>query len=187
MQTILLSVIAYISTNMDDLFINMFFFAQHRTKTAVQSITAGKYLGIGTLTAISLLGACGIQTLPEQWLSLLGLIPLFLGIKDIISTLRRQAADERIPEASGMLWLNMALVTIANGADNIGVYLPLFAGFHFWQMCAAIIVFALMTGLWCALSKRLTALPLLQELLIRYKAVLVPLVYLLLGLYILFS
>ena len=80
----------------------------------------------------------------------------------------------------------MALITIANGADNIGVYIPLFAGFSLWQMGTALSVFSLMTGLWCLLSIRLSDLPVLQKLLRKYKPVLIPAVYILLGLYILF-
>ena len=186
MQSLLLSVIAFISTNIDDLFINMFFYAQYRTSKAVRSITAGKYLGMGALTAISLLGAYGLQMLPRKWLSLLGLIPIALGIKEIISMFRSQDPAEEHSSSGKTLWLSMALVTIANGADNIGVYLPLFAGFSLWQMCIALCVFALMTGIWCFFSKQLTNLPVLQKLLSKYRNILIPLVYILLGLYILF-
>lgn len=186
MQTVLLSAIAFISTNIDDLFINMFFFAQYRTKEAARRIAAGKYLGMGALTAVSLLGAYGLQMLPGKWLALLGLIPIGLGIREILSNLRGQNEAEEPSSAAGTLWLSMALITIANGADNIGVYLPLFAGFSFWQMGIALLVFACMTGIWCFLGKQLTSLPVLQKLLSEYKTILIPLVYILLGLYILF-
>ncbi len=185
-ESILMSLMAFISTNIDDLFINMLFFAQHRTKTEARSIVAGKYLGMGALTAVSLLGAYGLRLLPGKWLSLLGLVPIGLGVKEIVSAIsKREEADDTHP-SSRTLWLSMMLVTIANGADNIGVYLPLFAAFSLWQMGWAIVVFALVTGLWCALSKQLTGLPMLQKLLSRYKHILIPLVYLLLGFYILF-
>lgn len=186
METILLSMIAYIGTNIDDLFFNMIFFAQHHTKEASHSIVTGKYLGIGALTAISLLGARGLQMLPDQWLSLLGLVPIGLGFRDIVSTLRSRHDKENRSASSRFLWMSMMLITIANGADNIGVYLPLFAGFTSRQMITAICIFALMTAVWCFLSKRLTGLPLLQKLLTRYKSILIPLVYILLGFYILF-
>ena len=184
MKSILLSITAFVSTNMDDLFINMLFFAQHNTKASVRSIVAGKYLGMGALTLISLLGAYGLQMLPGKWLSLLGLFPLALGVREMIR--RSVPEDEMQPNDSRSLCLSMALITIANGADNIGVYLPLFAGFNPWQMGAAIAVFALMTGFWCLLSKRLTGMPVLQKLLAKYKPVLIPVVYILLGFYILF-
>lgn len=186
MKTILLSTIAFISTNIDDLFINMIFFAQYHTKETTRSIVAGKYLGIGILTAISLLGAYGLQMLPGKWLSLLGLVPIALGIKAILSALHAQESEEDSNTPAQTLWLSMMLITIANGADNIGVYLPLFASFTGWQIGAAILVFALMTGIWCFLSKQLTGLPLLQKLLTKYKPILIPLVYILLGFYILF-
>ena len=185
METLFLIVIAFISTNVDDLFINLFFFARHRTKAEARSIAAGKYLGIGALTAISLLGAYGLQMLPDKCLSLLGLIPAGLGVREIIHTLRNQNSENDVPFAAQTLWLSVALITIANGADNIGVYLPLFAGFTPWQMGAAIIVFALMTGLWCLLAVQLAKLPAVQQVIRRWKRYLVPAVLFVLGISIL--
>ena len=115
MKSILLSITAFVSTNMDDLFINMLFFAQHNTKASVRSIVAGKYLGMGALTLISLLGAYGLQMLPGKWLSLLGLFPLALGVREMIR--RSVPEDEMQPNDSRSLCLSMALITIANGAE----------------------------------------------------------------------
>ena len=80
---------------------------------------------------------------------------------------------------------SVALITIANGADNIGVYTPLFASFSAGQMMILYTVFAFMIALWCILAKRISDLPILNRFLIRYKHVLVPMVLVLLGVYIL--
>ena len=78
-------------------------------------------------------------------------------------------------------------MTIAGGGDNIGVYVPLFAGFDWRQMIVMAIVFACMTAIWCALGKRLAALPMLGEFLRKYKKVIIPVVYISLGVYIIVS
>ena len=185
LTSVFTSVLAYISTNIDDLFINMLFFAQARSTAQTRSLFAGKYLGVMLLTVVSLLGAWGLQTFPASWLKLLGMVPMALGIREIIRSLRGAKEEEMSPKAARTLWLSMAATTIASGADNIGVYLPLFAGFSPWQMGVAIAVFALMTGLWCFISNRLTDLPGLRSLLARCKSVVIPIVYILLGLSIL--
>ena len=80
---------------------------------------------------------------------------------------------------------SVALITIANGADNIGVYTPLFASFSAGQMMILCAMFAFMIALWCILAKRIADLPLLNKVLVRYKHVLVPIVLVMLGVYIL--
>ena len=39
--------------------------------------------------------------------------------------------------------LSVVIVAIANGADNIGVYIPLFTGYSSWQFLLTIFVFAI--------------------------------------------
>jgi len=185
METILLSTAAFIGTNIDDLFIGMFFFAKAVSSSEARSVVIGKYAGILLLTTFSMLGASGLQLLSFQWLRLLGLVPVALGVREIIRTLRKLPDNDEPVSSSAALWANVMLVTIANGADNIGVYIPLFASFDLRQMVVALCVFLLMNGLWCMLAKRLTDLPFLKKLLSRYQPVLVPAVYLLLGFYIL--
>lgn len=185
METILLSAAAFAGTNIDDLFISIFFFAGASGKKENRSIIFGKYAGILLLTLLSMLGAGGLQLLPLQWIRLLGLVPVWLGARAILRALRKTPAEESPASSAHTLWLNVMLVSIANGADNIGVYIPLFAGFQPHQMLAALCVFLIMNGLWCFAAKRLTDLPVLKQRIVRYQPVLVPAVYLLLGLYIL--
>lgn len=81
--------------------------------------------------------------------------------------------------------LNAALVTVASGADNIGVYIPLFAGFAVRQIALAVCVFLILTALWCWMGKKLAGLSFLRRALVRWKKVVVLAVYLVLGGYIL--
>ena len=184
-ETLLISLTAFAGTNIDDLLINTFLFADSKTPSDACSLTAGKYLGMGTLTAISILSALGLQLLKFQYLSLLGVVPILLGIRSIIETLRGTNGDASPQNRSHTLWIHMMIVTIANGADNLGVYIPLFTGFSAWQMAATVCVFALMTGLSCLLAAKLSRTALLRNFLNRYRSVIVPAVYILLGLYIL--
>ena len=186
LETIVLSAAAFAGTNIDDLFISMFFFSSACSAAQKRRIAAGKYLGLLTLSILSFLGAKGVQALPLHWIRLLGLVPAALGIREAIRAVRRSKDDETQNVPGPNLLLSTALVTIANGADNIGIYVPLFASFTMKQMAAAAVVFLLLNGLWCWIADKLVSLPLLRTALDQGKAFIVPLVYLLLGLYILF-
>lgn len=175
-ETLLTAVISFIGTNIDDIFILTLFFAECKAL----SVISGQYLGIGTLTAVSLLGAYGLGFIPEEYIKWLGLIPIALGIKAIFDR-----GDGERKTAVGAF--GIALVTIANGGDNLGVYIPLFAGYSIPQMIATVLVFALMTALWCLLGEKLSLLPMLKKFLQKYKQIIVPVVFIALGLYILIT
>lgn len=187
LEAVISSIVAFAATNLDDAVINTFFFAKAETKRAERAIFVGKYLGIGALTALSLLCSLTLRIFPEKYLSLLGIVPILLGINELIShCFRKNGSDiEDLTESSAAEVLTTALVTVSNGADNIGVYIPLFAGFTWVQILAAVGVFAAMTALWCVVSQRLASLPALKRFLTRHRQVIVPAVYILLGVYIL--
>lgn len=189
METVLTSIMSFVGTNIDDIFINTLFFAQADTKRKIQSVIIGKYLGIGFLVLLSFLGAFFLYSVPPKYIGLLGFVPIALGIKEWVNHIKakKQANSEEFEEKPGIakgLILNVALVTVSNGADNIGVYMPLFAGYTMFQMITVIIVFLLMIALWCILGKKLSDLPGLRNFLLKYKYIIVPIVFVVLGLYI---
>ena len=186
-ETIVLSITSFIGTNIDDIFIDTILFSEAKTKEESKSIICGKYLGIGTLVFLSILGAFGLQLLPQHYIGYLGFVPICLGIKEIIINMKSKENDEEnetIRKSTNNI-INTALITIANGADNIGVYIPLFAGFMAWQIVVTVCVFLALIAVWCFLGKALADLPVLKRGLKRNKDVIVPVVYIVLGLYIL--
>ena len=186
-ETLILSITSFIGTNIDDMFINTLFFSEAKSKADRKSIICGKYLGIGTLIILSILGAYGLQILPQHYIGYLGLVPICLGIKEIIINIKSKGNDEADDNArkSTNKVINTALITMANGADNIGVYIPIFAGFVVWQITLTVCVFLVLIAVWCFLGKAFADLPVLRNLLTKYKTVIVPVVYIALGLYIL--
>ena len=188
-ETVITIIMSFAVTNIDDIFINTLFFAQADTKRKIQSVVIGKYFGIGLLVLLSCLGAYFLQSVPQKYIGFLGLVPIALGIKagiDYIKNGDQVPIDkgEESPDLSrGLMW-SMMLVTVSNGADNIGVYMPLFASYTIVQMTAVIIIFAQMIALWCVLGKKLSDLPGLRSFLLRYKYIIVPVVFIALGIYI---
>ena len=176
------SVAAYIGTNIDDLFINTFFFAQSRSKKQDAAVVFGKYLSVFSLIAVSVLAASGLQFIPTDFVGLLGLIPIALGVRAVFD----KDTDDDTPSfrAAGVV-LHVFAVTWANSADNIGVYIPLFTGYGWVDILVLTLVFSVMTALWLWVSKKLADLPVLRTFLLRYKRVIVPIVFFTLGIYIL--
>ncbi len=77
--------------------------------------------------------------------------------------------------------INIFLVTIANGADNIGVYIPLFSMMDFYELIITIIIFLSLIAAWCYAGERLINIPQIRNTIQQYKKVIVPVVFILIG------
>lgn len=182
------SVAAFISTNLDDIFMLTLFFAQAKGRKGALKVVAGQYIGMGCLAALSILGALGTQLVPQRYVGLLGFVPLCLGIKawmDYRSQGNKSRQEEETSETPGIGIISVALVTMANGGDNIGVYIPVFSGYSAGELAEALAVFAMMTALWCRLGYSLGNHPGIKEKIERYQHILVPLILSALGVIIL--
>ena len=181
---IITGIVTYVSTSIDDLLVSAIFFAQSNSKRDNIRIITGKYLGTGLLVAIGCLGAFGLKFIPTQYIGLIGFIPIVLGIKEFLNTKKIDDSDKQTNKAKGLLF-HVAVVSIANGADNIGVYIPLFAGYKRQELLLICVVYAVMIAIWCYLAKMLTSLPRLRNFIAQHKPILIPAVYVVLGCYIL--
>ncbi len=186
-----IGVVVYASTNVDDLLILAVFFADPRVHVA--AVIAGRFIGLAALVLASAAAALLALAIPPGWIALLGLVPLFLGLRALRALRAGREEDEGAPaqnlDAKGRNGFaaqafTVAGVTLANGGDNLGVYIPLFA-----TAPAAIPVyvaaFAVMTLAWCALGYLLVNNPLVGDQVRRYGAVALPIVLIALGVYIL--
>ena len=176
------SIIAYISTNIDDVFVIMILLAQ-AAKGVRRKLVAGHFLGVGIITVVSMLGAFGLQTLPLKYVGILGLVPIGLGIKAWLEYKKGQDDDDA-PDTRSVSLLSMAMITVGNGADNVGVYIPLFTGFSGAERIAAVAVFAAMTALWVLLANALAEFPKVKTAVGQHKHIVIPTIFILLGIYI---
>lgn len=177
---VLTSVIAYISTNIDDIFVIMIFLAQ-AGKGTKGKLVAGHFLGVGIVASISMLGAFGLQNLPLKYVGILGLVPIGLGIR---AWIQHKREEEDTPKSDSVGLFSMALITLGNGADNVGVYIPLFTGFTGAERTVAVAVFAVMTGVWVFLANTLAEFPQVKAAVGKYKHIVIPVVFVALGVYI---
>lgn len=170
---IALGVTAFVATNLDDSLLLLFFFGDRRYRA--RHVFAGQALGISLLVLISLIGAMLALALPARLSGLLGLIPIGLGLKQLHEQRRGAPDDEPFPGqqalSPGAGWRRAATVagvTLANGGDNIGVYIPLFATRPPAQTGLILAVFAAMLVIWFLggyyLARRSVVAGLLQQL-----------------------
>jgi cadmium resistance transport/sequestration family protein len=181
----------FAATNIDDIVVLMIFYSQVNLIFRPRHILSGQYLGFAVLIAASLPGFFGGFLLPQSVIGLLGFLPIAIGIK---SWFDRDPEAQNVPVHSarsfGLLsaqTLQVAAVTIANGGDNIGIYLPLFASSNLFQLTVILSTFAILVAVWCSIAAQLARHPLIAKSLTRYGDVVVPFVLIGLGLYILFE
>ena len=180
-----LAAVVFAATDVDDLLILAAFFAQRRIRPA--AIVAGQYLGIAALFAVSALAAWLALGVPKQWVALLGLAPLLMGVWALRSMGKEDdPLPGSLPEAGGSGGVLMvATVTVANGGDNLGVYIPLFAT-HADALAVFAGVFIVGTAVWCWLAHFSVNHGRVGALLSRYAHVALPFVLIALGAWILY-
>lgn len=186
------SLFSFLNTNLDDLFVLMFLFMQARGKRDFISVLFGRYFGTAIIISVAIAGAYGLHIIPEKYIGLLGFVPITLGIKEFICSVRsdKNAAKERLigyldSSKNNNLLFSAVTLSVSNGADNIGVYIPLLVDFSKTQILLFLSVFAVMTILWCFVSACLIGIPSIKNKLQRYKNILVPVIFVSLGIYIL--
>ncbi|MGG1148226.1 cadmium resistance transporter [Bacillus wiedmannii] len=196
--TIISSFIAFTSTNIDDIFILLVLFSQVRTgvikkegrnvreKTKMKElyIVIGQYLGFSLIIFLSIIGSLSSFFIPVSWIGLLGFVPIYMGVKGILS-LRSYKRNEVIDNVSGSIF-KVASITLANGADNISIYIPMFASQNLKTNIVTLIIFFCMIAIWCFISYKLLRAPILAKVLERNCHIIVPIVLIGLGVCILF-
>lgn len=179
----LIGVITFVVTNIDDLLMLSIYFAAGEYKT--KNIVSGQYLGITTLILVSLSALLLNQVFETRWISLLGIFPLLLGLRGILWKKNDGEPSSTETDRSKFQFLNVALITIANGGDNIGVYAPLFATTPTVYTIMYIGLFLLLTGVWCFLGYYSVSHPLVKGVFSTYGKIILPYFLILLGLFIL--
>jgi cadmium resistance protein CadD (predicted permease) len=162
-------------TNIDDLLLLALFFARSRSPV---KIVVGQYLGFAGILVASVVGALGANLLPEHVRPWLGLLPIALGIKAFL-----QRSSDGEPDEVGPGVLAVAGVTLANGGDNIGVYVPVFTTSG--DIGGYVVVFLVLVGVWCAAGRFLATREVVARTLSRWGHLLLPVVLIGVGVLIL--
>jgi cadmium resistance protein CadD (predicted permease) len=185
-----MAIVLFASTNVDDVFVLVGFLAEKKIRT--RDIVLGQYLGITTLFSASIAASLLSFVIPRAYIGLLGVIPVLIGGKKLFElyqqrdrteeTLERHSDANRSGRAA-----TVALVTVANGGDNIGVYTPSFAIRSAHEIIVIALVFLVMTALWCVVAHAIVNHPKWGPPIRRFGNRVTPIVLIGLGLLILYQ
>ncbi|MGH3642846.1 MAG: cadmium resistance transporter [Mycobacterium sp.] len=185
-------------TNIDDIVVLALFFGQAIGRKSVLRVVLGQYLGFIAILAAAIFGALGAGLLPDTAIPYLGLLPLILGVRAAVTAWRDRhcgtaqddpdsphdvAATKNTERGPGVL--TVAAVTLANGGDNIGVYVPVFATSATPGLLTYIAVFLILVAAWCVAGHFFARRPLIAHALSRWGHVVLPVVLVGIGLVIL--
>ncbi|MGH2415773.1 MAG: cadmium resistance transporter, partial [Microcystaceae cyanobacterium] len=151
---------AFMATNLDDIVILLLFFSQVDELFRRRHIVAGQYLGFMALVLASLPGFFGGLLFPQPWIGMLGLLPIAIGMSRLFNpdTDESEVTAEAKVEPSKYSFLSsflspqtysVAAVTLANGGDNVSIYVPLFASSSWESLLVILGEFLLLVGIWC--------------------------------------
>ena len=188
-QNIVTSIILYSGTAVDLLIILMLFFAKRKSRKDIINIYLGQFLGSVSLILLSLLFAFVLNYIPsKEILGLLGLIPIFLGLKVLLlgdSDGEAIAKDGLRKDNKNLIFL-VAMITFAScGADNIGVFVPYFTTLNLANLIVTLLTFLVMIYLLVFSAQKLAQVTSVGETLEKYSRWFIAVVYLGLGIYIL--
>ena len=184
------AIVLFASTNVDDVFVLAGFFADKRFRT--RDTVLGQYVGITTLFSASVAASLLSLAIPRAYIGLLGVIPILIGGKRLFELYRQCDRTEETledhPDANtnGRV-ATVALVTLANGGDNIGIYTPSFAIRSLREIIVIALIFVVMTALWCFIAHAIVNHPKLGSPIRRYGHRVTPVVLVGLGVLILYQ
>ena len=188
-QNVVTSIILYSGTAVDLLIILMLFFAKRKSRKDIINIYLGQFLGSVSLILLSLLFAFVLHYIPSKGiLGLLGLIPIFLGLKVLFlgDSDGEAIAKEGLRKDNKNLIFLVAMITFAScGADNIGIFVPYFITLNLADLIVALLTFLVMIYLLVFSAQKLAQVPSVGETLEKYSKWFIAVVYLGLGIYIL--
>jgi cadmium resistance transport/sequestration family protein len=185
---------AFTATNIDDIVILTLLFSQISKTFRSGHILAGQYLGFAALIIASLPGFFGGLIVPQDWIRLLGLMPIIIGVSSLLKReedLSAEVEEETEPSYPSVLanfispqTCNVAAIAFANGSDNISIYVPLFANSELDSLLIILSVFFSLVGVWCYTAYKLTYLPAIANFLTENGNTFVPCILIGLGVFI---
>ncbi|SCL27593.1 cadmium resistance transporter (or sequestration) family protein [Micromonospora rhizosphaerae] len=173
----------FAGTNVDDIIVLTVLFLSARASGRPRpwQVWAGQYAGIAVLIAVSAVTALGLTIVPDRWVGFLGLVPFALGVRGLVRAIRARNEDEPPDPAVATGLLSVAGVTIANGADNISVYTPVFRTIGLTNSLITVAVFAVGVAVWCLAGSWLGSHRKVIEVVQRFGHWIVPAVFMVIG------
>jgi cadmium resistance protein CadD (predicted permease) len=207
--TIQVAFAAGLATTFDDNIYLTAFFGEVNRNFRPLHVVVGEIIGFTVLLSISLAGYAVGMNLPSSTVGLLGILPITIGIKNLIKFVNeariidqcKEKQTQTNPETFRPHYLtgfkarrltawqvlrdqktyDVALVSISNRSNNISIYIPLFASLTLAKIAVVIPILYIFIFTWLALSFALTRMPGISLVLNRYSKVFFPFILIWLG------
>lgn len=180
------AVVLFAGTNLDDMIVLAVLSASSRAggRPRRWQIWTGQYIGVAVLTGLSLAAAGGLTILPNDWVWLLGFLPIALGLGKLASAILAHAKGLPAPKLAAGGLPGVIGLTISNGGDNLAAYTPMFRTLTIAEILWTIATFAVLIAVWCATAERLVFHQRVTALVVRYGHWIIPAVYIAIGFYV---
>lgn len=190
-KDIVTAVFSYIGTTTDYFVVLLILFGKYQSQKETKPVIIGAYIGNALLVLISLAVAIVLQKVPEEWLlGLLGLIPIYMGIKSYFSNEDEgDEIEERLNNIQPKNILkNVILITFAAcGADNTALYIPYFTTVPIATLPIIFAIFIVILTMVIYLAYKFVSVPMVKTFFDRQGDLIQMIVYVALGLYVLFE
>ncbi|WP_199309741.1 cadmium resistance transporter [Synechocystis sp. FACHB-383] len=193
-----------VATTFDDNIYLTGFFSEVNRNFRPKHIVVGEIIGFTCLISISLIGFLIGLIISSKWIGLLGILPILIGINNLrLIITYKEEFPSKVPETKKRssqyhgfdshrlsLWdvlrdrqtYKVSAVTISNGGNNLGIYIPLFANSTFSNLLVIIPICYFVVCAWLFMSYNLTRQPSIAVILSRYAGKLFPFALMWLGL-----
>ncbi|CAH0415877.1 cadmium resistance transporter [Periweissella fabaria] len=183
-QLIGLTIGIFITTNLDDLVMLLLLNEEViNRRLKLRELMYGQILGILIIGLISWLISLGVSHFVPGLTRWLGIFPLLIGLRMLINNIRSTTNEQTLRgQTSG--WRNILAITaltLAGSADNLAVYIPVFQRETSQAVAAIVLMFIPLTVGWILLSVLIARIPPIKWALARYTDKLVPVIFMLLG------
>jgi cadmium resistance protein CadD (predicted permease) len=193
-------IITFLLTNIQDIVILINFFLESSKANSLlknDHVVLGQFLGFSTLLMLSLIGYTISYILPVKLFGFLGFLIIFFGLNglnDLIKNLlkQRKQKNEKFQNETKQSFcddikqiIKVSLVTIANGNDNIAIYVPIFVECTSMEIIAYGLGFLFMVGVLCLVCYCFIHFPPIYKFAQKYAQFISPFIFIALGIYIL--
>jgi len=182
-ETILSSVAVFVATSVDELVVLTTIFAYAERRRAVGQVYAGQLVSQAVLLTVSVVAAFGIQTVSEEAIGLLGILPITLGIRVLLGRDEEDEAQETANRLGSVasFTVAVALIAIGGGGEELAVFIPFLGSLATPNIIVALVTLMLLVPVWCRVSQRMASIKSIQGLIARYQRIFIPVVFISFG------
>jgi cadmium resistance protein CadD (predicted permease) len=128
-----------------------------------------------------IVAALGLTLIPDEWVGLVGLVPFALGVRGLVQAVHHRHDEEPPAPAVATGLDSVAGVTMANGADNISIYTPMFRAIGVAASVITVAVFMVGVAVWCLAGSYMGSYQRVVDLVRRFGHWAVPGVFIVIG------